>query len=129
MSYQTSTFAGDEEFHIACTGDAVLGDEVRFERATFSGSFRKPRFDGFEQVTGKIVADSYGDAKQQHTFTLVLANGERTMIKGRNLYANGVYRKAWADEGARREAQQEKHGRGDAARAQRAIRREEHGYV
>lgn len=129
MTYQTSTFSGDAEFGINCTGDVVVGDEVRFERATFSGSFRKPRFDGFEQITGTVVADSYGDAKQQHTFTLILAGGARALIKGRNLYANGVYRKVWAEEARRHDAAAEKHLRGDAARAARANRYEERAYV
>ncbi len=124
MAYQISTYRGDAEYSISCAGDCVTGDEVRFERATFSGSFRHPKFDGFERVTGKIVSDSYGDAKQQHTFTLELANGSRLLIKGRNLYSNGVFRKLWSDEGARRDALTEKHTRGDHARAARAERLE-----
>lgn len=46
-----------------------------------------------------------------------------------NPYNNGVWRKAWADESARREAAAEKHSRGDIARAARAVRVEERGYV
>ncbi len=127
MSYEKSTFAGDEIYSIPCTGDAVLGDEVSFERATFSGSFRRPKFDGFERVSGKIVADSYGAGKQQHTFTLETETG-KVMIKGRNLYANGTWRKPWADESARNLVADEKHARGGAAPAARATRLEERGY-
>jgi len=97
---------------------------VRFERATFSGSFRNAKFAGFETVTGKIVKDSYGKDKQQHTFTLALEDGSELRIKGRNLYANGTYRKLWADESRRRAAAEEKHARGDSARAIRASRLE-----
>ncbi len=125
MAYQTSNFAGDAAHSINCTGDCVVGDHVAFERATFTGSLRRPKFAGLERVTGTIVADSYGATKQQHTFTIALEAGGRTLIKGRNLYANGVWRQPWADEGARHAAAAEKHRRGDAARARRAQRIEE----
>ena len=118
-------FSGDAEFTVNCTGDAVVGDEVRFERATFSGSFRNAKFSGFKMITGRIVRDSYGRDKQQHTFTLELAEGGELRIKGRNLYANGVYRKSWADESLRHAAAEEKHGRGDAARRARKVRKPE----
>lgn len=125
MPYQTSTFSGDELHTINCTGDAVVGDKVAFERAVFSGSLRKPKFSHFELVKGEIVSDSYGRDKQQHTFTIQLADGSKTLIKGRNLYGNGTWRQPWADEAARHAASDEKHSRGDMARAQRAIRKEE----
>ena len=111
-------------YSIDCTGDAVVGDDVCFERAMFGGSFRKPKFLGNETVTGKIVRDSYGSAKQQHTFTIELPNGETTQVKGRNLYRNGCRRKPWADEAARALAIQEKHARGDSARRARELRQE-----
>lgn len=117
-----SNFRGDETYTMDCTGDAVVGDEVRFDRATFTGSFRNARFAGFERVTGKIIRDSYGAAKQQHTFTLMLENGTETRIKGRNLYANGVWRKPWLCEADRVIVQNEKHARGDNARAARTER-------
>jgi hypothetical protein len=129
MAYNESTFAGDAEHTINCTGDCVVGDEVAFERATFTGSFRKPKFAGFEMVVGHIVADSYGAEKQQHTFTIEIADGGKTLIKGRNLYKNGVWRKPWADEAARHQAADEKHARGDRARAARQQRIEERGHV
>lgn len=125
MTYQVSDYCGDDEYGINCTGDAVIGDEVRFDRATFSGSFRNSNFAGFERVTGKIIRDSYGRDKQQHTFTLLLNDGSELRIKGRNLYANGLFRKPWDDEASRCKAQDEKHARGDAARTARAIRNEE----
>lgn len=122
MSCNESTYVGDTDFTINCTGDAVNGDEVRFERATFTGSFRNAKFAGFEMITGKIVRDSYGRDKQQHTFTLELADGSSLCIKGRNLYKSGVWRKPWTDETARHAAVDEKHARGDRARAVREHR-------
>lgn len=118
-----ATYRGDETYSIECTGDACVGDEVRFQRATFGGSFRRPVFLGYELVTGKIVADSYGEAKQQHTFTLLRDDGSTLRIKGRNLYRNGVWRKPWANESERAKALAEKHARGDRARALREERR------
>lgn len=125
MAYHESTFNGDDVHNIKAAGDCCVGDRVAFERATFTGSFRKPKFAGFQLVVGEIIADSYGREKQQHTFTLRLADGSTTRIKGRNLYANGVWRQPWADEAARREVLAEKHARGDAARAAREERRAE----
>ena len=122
MAFEKSTYTGDSTYTIDTTGDCVVGDEVSFERATFSGSFRSAKFAGFELVQGRIVADSYGRDKQQHTFTIELMDGSKIRIKGRNLYANGVYRKAWADESRRLQAAEEKHVRGARARQAREIR-------
>jgi hypothetical protein len=123
MIWKTSDYAGDNDYHIVCTGDVVVGDNVRFDRATFTGSFRNAKFSGFEKVTGKIVNDSYGRDKQQHTFSILLENGGKLRIKGRNLYANGIYRKPWDDESLRLAVVEAKHARGDRARAARDIRR------
>ena len=122
MAYQVSTYSGDDLYTINTTGDCVVGDEISFERATFSGSFRSPQFAGFEQIKGKIVKDSYGSDKQQHTFTIELLDGSKIRIKGRNLYANGVYRKRWVDESQRGVVADEKHARGAKARAAREVR-------
>lgn len=113
---ETPTYAGDAEYCLDTTGDAVAGDDVRFARAVFSGSYRKPVFSGFELVTGKIVRESYGAETAQHTFTLDLGEGRTTRIKGRNLYKHGVWRRRWADETIRDAVLEEKHRRGVAAR-------------
>ncbi|MCA2999654.1 MAG: hypothetical protein ING75_13745 [Rhodocyclaceae bacterium] len=123
MQHETNTYSGDAEYRIPCTGDVVVGDHVRFDRAVFSGSFRKPVFDGFERVTAEIIADSYGQAKQQHTFSLLLPDGTKILIKGRNLYRNGVWRKPWPDEALRAAALHEKHARGNHARRARSRRK------
>lgn len=123
---QASTFIGDMDHNIDCTGDVCVGDHVVFERATFTGSFRNARFSGFELVRGEVVSDSYGAKTQQHTFTLLSDDGSTLRIKGRNLYANGTYRKPWADESLRKLSLDEKHVRGGVARAVRRARIEEH---
>ena len=116
-------FRGDNEYCIDCTGNVVVGDEVRFDKAIFKGSYRRPKFVGFERITGRVIKDSYGKAKQQHTFTLLLEDGSKMLIKGRNLYRHGVFRKPWPDEGARRAAEEEKWKRGEAAREAREARK------
>lgn len=123
MPYNTPDYSGDD-IYTRPTDDLVLGDEIRFQRATFSGSFRRPKFAGFETITGTVIAESYGADKQQHTFTLDLAAGGKLLIKGRNIYKNGVWRKPRCDAGeiARSDAAEDKHARGDKARAARRER-------
>jgi hypothetical protein len=111
------------EFKVDCTGDAVCGDYVFFQRAVFNGSWRKPTFSHYEDVEGEIIRDSYGEAKQQHTFTILLPDGSTTRIKGRNLYRNGTERLLWIDEEERKAVAEEKHYRGSAARRMAAERR------
>ena len=123
MTCEASNVYGGDGYFINATGDVVVGDEVKFERAIFDGSWRRPKFTGFETVVGRVVRDSYGSLKQQHTFTIQLEDGSTTRIKGRNLYGNGVYRRKWADELARRNVANEKHIRGNKARADRDNRR------
>ena len=121
MAYEVPTYRGDKEFSMDCTGDACVGDIVKFERAVFSGSFRSPKFSHFELVQGEIIRDSYGAKSQQHTFTL--KNKESIFrIKGRNLYRNKVYRKKWNDESLRKVNLEEKHVRGEQARLERQMR-------
>ena len=110
-----------EGYCVDITGDACAGDEVAFARATFSGSYRKPRFEGYEVVVGKIVKESYGKMKQQHTFTILTNEGRRILIKGRNLYSVLVLAKP-RDPEERAVALRDKHDRGDQARKDRRER-------
>lgn len=122
--YHESDYKGCDTYSIDCTGDVVTGDQVSFERATFTGSFRNAKFSGFERISGTVINDSYGQAKQQHTFIILLQNGDKLCIKGRNLYKNGTYRKPWANESDRNQVADEKHTRGAIARNERANRLE-----
>jgi len=116
-------------YTIDCTGDVVTGDEIEFEfreweRVKLNRYGRIGwRFGGPETLRGRVVNDSYGRAKQQHTFTLELEDGSIRLIKGRVLYRFWVRRKKWKDESAREAALAEKHLRGDSAREARAIRK------
>ena len=126
----------EDAFTKNCTGDCVTGDTILFSEAVFSGSFKKPVYRGDRRIVAKIVKDSYGAGKQQHTFTLEILDsdgfdplkpGTKTTRKGRNVYRNGTSRLPWEDESLRNAAADEKHARGDAARAERAARKEEEG--
>lgn len=126
MTIDTSTFTID------CRGDACTGDVILFIEGVFGGSFRKPKFLGERRVVARIVKDSYGSAKQQHTFTLevidsdgvdALIAGAKTTRKGRNIYRNGTTRQPWTDEAEREAALDDKHQRGDNARAARDERK------
>lgn len=118
---------------INATGDCCKGDNILFIKRIWS---RKAinRFGklanvvtGYEWVEGEIINDSYGQDKQQHTFTILLTQGEKLLIKGRNLYAVGVWRKQWVDENERKIALSEKYARGKSAR-QAKYDRLEHYY-
>ena len=119
---------------IDATGDVVVGDIVTFKQDVFGGSFRNPRYIGERIIKGEVVRDSYGKDKQQHTFTIkpievTGVSAEEIMkkdtfrIKGRNLYKHGTLREKRADESSRQAALDEKHKRGDAARAARDVRK------
>lgn len=121
-------------YNFDCTGDVVAGDEIKFTEAVFGGSFKKPRYLGDRTICALVTNDSYGAKKQQHTFTLkILASngispleaGTKTTRKGRNVYRNGTLRRPWIDPELREMAVEEKHFRGDQARAFRSYRRNE----
>ncbi|XP_016678361.1 zinc finger CCCH domain-containing protein 62 [Gossypium hirsutum] len=84
-------------FVVNCTGDACTGDVVMFEQNVYemfniaSQSASGPPC-GTRIVVGRIVKESYGSAKQQHTFTIEVlwSKGEKPLsplhpllIKGR----------------------------------------------
>ncbi|TFU00042.1 hypothetical protein EUV02_15455 [Polymorphobacter arshaanensis] len=120
-------------FTIDCTGDACTGDIIEFTEGVFSGSFRSPTFIGDRTVRARIIKDSYGSEKQQHTFTLDVLEcigtnpitPGKTTRKGRNVYRNGTMRQPWPCEADRQTAVDAKHKRGDQARSDRDQRRRE----
>lgn len=120
------------DFSIDCTGDVVTGDVIEFSEAVFGGSHRRPQYLGDRLVQARVLRDSYGADRQQHTFTILilassgvqaLGTGAQTTRKGRNVYRHGTRRQPWHDEAARRQTAAEKHARGDLARATRDERR------
>ena len=121
----------EEHFSIGCTGDVVKGDCIQFKESVFSGSYRKPKFKGERTIKAEVLSESYGDKKQQHTFTLRVIQSEgyepiepEKVIrrKGRNIYRNGTKRRPWENELARNQVLDEKHNRGEIARRERRYR-------
>ncbi|KAL1293517.1 hypothetical protein AAHE18_19G079200 [Arachis hypogaea] len=126
-------------FVLDCKGDACTGDVVLFEQNVYemfniaSRSASGPSC-GKRTVAGRIVKESYGTAKQQHTFTIEVlwSKGEKPfpplhplLIKGRNLYRLKTLRQKWEDEGERQKILTEKHSRGSIAREDREARVQE----
>lgn len=123
-------------FVLDCKGDACTGDVVMFEQNVYEMFNIAARSAcgppcGKRIVAGRIVKESYGAAKQQHTFTLEVlwSKGEKPLpplhpllIKGRNLYRLKTLRQRWEDEGERHKVLMEKHSRGFIARSNREIR-------
>ncbi|CAH1422874.1 unnamed protein product [Lactuca virosa] len=126
-------------FVMNCKGDACTGDIVMFEQNVYemfsivSRSANGPPC-GTRIVAGRIVKESYGAAKQQHTFTVEVlwSKGVKPLpplhpllIKGRNLYRLKTMRQRWEDESERQKILSEKHARGNAARSNRETRIQE----
>ncbi|CAM8946616.1 unnamed protein product [Rhodiola kirilowii] len=121
-------------FVLNCKGDACMGDVVMFEQrvyATYDLASRRGPPIGSRVIAGRIVKESYGAAKQQHTFTIEVlwSKGEKPLpplhpllIKGRNLYRMKTLRQKWEDETLRENALRDKHVRGEAARSERDMR-------
>lgn len=126
-------------FVLNCKGDACTGDVVMFEQNVYemfsivSRSATGPPC-GTRIVAGRIVKESYGAKKQQHTFTVEVlwSKGEKPLpplhpllIKGRNLYRLKTLRQKWDDEAERQKNLSEKHARGSVARSNRETRVQE----
>lgn len=121
-------------FTINCTGDVCKGDVVLFTQKVykkFDKVCRGGDLLGRRSIAGKIVKESYGAAKQQHTFTVEVlwSKGVKKLptlypllIKGRNLYRMKTFRQPWKNEKERLEVLEEKHKRGAAARSIRQTR-------
>ncbi|XP_073105776.1 uncharacterized protein [Elaeis guineensis] len=131
--YPISSFAlnckGD-----ACTGDVVLFEQNVYEMFSIASRSATGPSSGTRLIAGRIVKESYGAAKQQHTFTIEVlwSKGEKPLpplypllIKGRNLYRLKTMRQRWADEEKRKKVLKEKHARGSIARCAREDRIEQ----
>jgi (S)-2-hydroxy-acid oxidase len=117
--------------HLDCTGDVVTDDVVRFDRAIFTGHYPNSSFSHVCTLLVLVLKDSYGEAKQQHTFTCLVIDcdtgdysvAQQITIKGRNLYRNGCRRAPWSFPDQRNDVLNEKHQRGSIARAARSARK------
>ncbi|KAI9164944.1 hypothetical protein LWI28_004776 [Acer negundo] len=121
-------------FVVNCTGDVCRDDVVLFTQKVyekFDKVTRHGRVLGRRTVAGRVVHESYGAAKQQHTFTIevIWSKGFNKLpplfpllVKGRNLYRLRTFRQHWNNEAERVKVLAEKHKRGAAARTVRAMR-------
>jgi hypothetical protein len=109
---------------IDCTGDVCVGDEIYFVKTIFKGSINNPIFSHYENIYAKVIKDSYGEKKQQQTFTMqCLLTGRKFNIKGRNVYRNGTRRIPWDQEDKRQRILDEKHARSALANKMRKARK------
>ncbi|CAH9054028.1 unnamed protein product [Cuscuta epithymum] len=129
------TFYPRSSFNIDCTGDVCKGDVVLFTQKVykkFDKITRSGKVSGKRTIAGRIVKESYGAAKQQHTFTVEVlwSQGFKKLpplfpllVKGRNLYKLKTFRQRWKNEKERLGVLSEKHRRGAAARLVRETRK------
>ncbi|RWV77107.1 hypothetical protein GW17_00062112 [Ensete ventricosum] len=126
-------------FVINCTGDVCKGDVVLFRQRVydkFDKVSRSADIIGKRIIAGRVVKESYGAAKQQHTFTVEVlwCKGKRALpplfpllVKGRNLYRLKTFRQRWSNELERSKVLAEKHQRGAAARRTRELSKAKSG--
>uniref|UniRef100_A0A2P2KNZ9 Uncharacterized protein n=1 Tax=Rhizophora mucronata TaxID=61149 RepID=A0A2P2KNZ9_RHIMU len=119
-------------FVINCRGDVCEGDVILFSQKVyerFDKVTRHGKLVGRRTVAGRVIKESYGSAKQQHTFTVEVlwSKGIKPLpplfpllVKGRNLYRLKTFRQRWANEAERITILAEKHKRGTVARLVRA---------
>ncbi|XP_022739336.1 uncharacterized protein LOC111291702 isoform X2 [Durio zibethinus] len=113
------------------TGTKAVCQQRILEHWRFNKVKRHGRLLGSRTVAGRVVKESYGKAKQQHTFTVEVLWSKGTkkfpplfplLVKGRNLYKLKTYRQRWSSEAERRNVLAEKHRRGKAARLVKAMK-------
>ncbi|URE42513.1 hypothetical protein MUK42_15301 [Musa troglodytarum] len=126
-------------FVINCTGDVCKGDVVLFRQRVydkFDKVSRSANIIGKRIIAGRVVKESYGAAKQQHTFTVEIlwCKGKKALpplfpllVKGRNLYRLKTFRQHWSNELERSKVLAEKHQRGAAARRIRELSKAKSG--
>ncbi|KAH8508473.1 hypothetical protein H0E87_010550 [Populus deltoides] len=110
-------------FLINCRGDVCKGDVVMFVQKVYSKFNKVTRHGkilGRRTVAGRVVKESYGSAKQQHTFTVEVlwSKGVKKLppfspllVKGRNIYKLRTFRQCWINEAERQKVLAEKHKR------------------
>lgn len=136
IEYYQKIGIDEANFTIDATGDCCVGDCILFEEAVFEGEYPNSIFKGTRKIFALILKDSYGEKKQQHTFTILLLKaegtdadrlniGQKILRKGRNVYKNGTKRMPWQDENERAFFLEEKHSRGAEARREAEERKRE----
>lgn len=118
---------------IECKGSIVRGDTIEWIENVYDegGSLGLNIIKGQRVNVGVVLFDSYGEKKQQHTFTIeiisssgmdALPEGKQILRKGRTLHRFGPKRELWDNEEMRENVEAEKRARGATARLKRDIR-------
>lgn len=119
-------------------GDIVQGDRITWKEPVFEGfrpgagkwGRKQATCVGERTITGTVIKESYGAARGQHTFTILVessegfhavAPGTKILRKGRNLYPN-LEEHEYSDSPGREAAAEDKHQRGASARQEREER-------
>lgn len=102
------------------TGNVCKGDDIVFVEAIFTSSYWRAKFSHFEIIKGIVKKDSYGEMKQQHTFTITTVSGD-IRRKGRNVYKHITLAKP-RDMVERKTQLDDKYKRGERARQSRQDR-------
>lgn len=105
--------------------NAVTGDFIIFKQATFRGSWRRPRFDGYLIRICQVLKENYRNDLQHQFFLKDLENGSNFSVMGRNLYKNGFVRVIGneKEEATHYENTEEKNERGEWSKNEREKRK------
>ena len=78
-------FKNDFNFLGELDNNLVVGDIIFWIETNYVGKYPKVNFDGYNFFYGKIIKESYSE-RGQHTFTILFANGDKKLKKGRTLH-------------------------------------------
>jgi len=92
MAYSSVQFQGDASYNVRCKALPNIGEDVKFSRPMYVGVFPNRRFTGFEVLSGHVVASSYGEKTNRHTFTILTEAGKR-LVQARTLLKFGAWRR------------------------------------
>ena len=101
----------ETDYSIDCQGDACRGDVITFLKEIWLSN----KCCGTIRLFGRIFEESYSN-NGRHEFQIVLHNGAKIDIRGRDLYKYELKRMPWNDESKREEILKEKHLRGEFIR-------------
>lgn len=76
--------------------DLTINTKIKLKDAVYIGTYPNASFSHYRNIVGTIIKDSYGRAKGQHTFTILVEEsddddipiGKEIKRKGRNVYPN-----------------------------------------
>ena len=85
----------DKSYSIQCVGDAVVGDEISFNRALFKFICGQVVFDRGEIFSGRIIKET------DKCYILETKNGKQKIISQKVMFREKLFRKSWIVESDR----------------------------